>query len=131
MGPVQIPERFAARTSVMEIVVTPIPANGNVVADLLAGRYGAKLVGNKDGYDLYEEPIGKTSRKLSYVFRSVSGEDVAVADPGSWSVRYRMVFLEDGKYVVRCHFGKELGVDFREIHAVIRKFMAGLAIKEN
>jgi hypothetical protein len=130
MQSVARPRNFRLNSNLLDIQVEAYPKYGTMADRVIEGTFGAKKIGEKNGYAMYSQPLGKTSAPTKvFAYVDTQGNNVIIEDPGEWSVRYRMTHGVKPYYVVTCFFSKKIGIDFREIDKVTENLVSGMYVK--
>ncbi|SEK13791.1 hypothetical protein [Paraburkholderia diazotrophica] len=110
----------------LDIVVKAYPKNGTMADSIVSGSIGAKMIGNEQGFSVYRQPLGHSAPKKVWAFLDQNGNNVAIQDLGSYSVRYQLTHGVKRLYVVDCFFSKKLDANFRDIDAAAMKLVTDI-----
>jgi hypothetical protein len=130
MQTVARPRDFRTGDKLLDVQVEAYPRNGTMADRVVDGSFGAKKMGEENGYVIYSQPLGKTSKpKKVFAYLDSQGNNVIVEDPGEWSIRYQMTHGIKPYYVITCFFSKKMNVDFRQIDDAVLKLVSEMYVK--
>ncbi|MDR6495633.1 hypothetical protein J2797_005557 [Paraburkholderia terricola] len=129
MQPTIGPKEYKLDDDSLAIVVEAYPKNGTMADSVVEGIYGAKKIGSQDGYTIYSEPLGKSAPTKGFAYEDAQNNNVAVRDPGAWSIRYEITHGIKPYYLIKCSFSKNLNIPFRDIDDAASKFIASMFTK--
>jgi hypothetical protein len=129
MEPEPRPRDFRTNNKLLDIQVEAYPKNGTMADRVVDGSFRAKKIGEKDGYVIYSQPLGKTSPPTTvFAYVDSQGNNVIVEVP-EWAIRYEMTHGVKPYYVITCFFSKKIGMDFREIDKTVIKLISDMYVK--
>ncbi|MEM5346154.1 hypothetical protein [Paraburkholderia azotifigens] len=129
MLPEPRPRDFKMNNRLLDIQVEAYPKNGTMADRVVDGSYRAKKIGEKDGYVIYSQPLGKKSPPTKvFAYVDSQGNNVIVED-SEWAIRYEIIHGVEPYYVMTCFFSKKIDMDFREIDKIVVKLISDMYVR--
>ncbi|MCW3479403.1 hypothetical protein OL229_07460 [Neisseriaceae bacterium JH1-16] len=129
MSPTTGRRRFQLNKDALEIVITNYPKIISNADSVITGKYGAKLIGTENGYDLYQEPIGKGQVEEIRVYKTAEYGYVAISDPGSWSYRFSISYALKNHYEVTAYYRKDSSYSLKDVQKSVADFIEKYRVK--